>query len=87
MPYAKDRAYCDADSHIMETVDWLAQHTDPNIVDRLPELNLSKSGTKSFDFIHDAVNKQKERALQGAANGRTEIEWAAAGLVCRLWLG
>jgi predicted TIM-barrel fold metal-dependent hydrolase len=67
MPYAKDRPYCDADSHIMETVDWLSKHTDPNIVDRLPELNLSKSGTKSFDFIHDAVDKQKERAKQGAA--------------------
>jgi predicted TIM-barrel fold metal-dependent hydrolase len=67
MPYAKDRPYCDADSHIMETVDWLARYADPNIVDRLPELNLSKSGTKSFDFIHDAVDKQKERAKHGAA--------------------
>jgi PAS domain S-box-containing protein len=28
-----------------------------------------------------------ERALQGAADGRTEIEWADEGLICRLWLG
>ncbi|HEY0435926.1 MAG TPA: sensor histidine kinase, partial [Phenylobacterium sp.] len=28
-----------------------------------------------------------ERALRGVKGGRTEIDWRAAGLVCRLWLG
>ena len=28
-----------------------------------------------------------ERALRGTAGGRTEVEWLAEGLVCRLWLG
>jgi len=28
-----------------------------------------------------------DRALRGAIGGRTEIEWASGGLVCRLWLG
>jgi PAS domain S-box-containing protein len=27
-----------------------------------------------------------ERALKGASGGRTEIEWAPQGLICRLWL-
>ena len=32
MPYATDRTYCDADSHIMETRDWIANFTDPEIL-------------------------------------------------------
>jgi predicted TIM-barrel fold metal-dependent hydrolase len=62
MTYATHRVYCDADSHIMETVDWISRHADPEVRDRLPPLNLSKSGTKSYDFIDDAVTKQKQRA-------------------------
>jgi predicted TIM-barrel fold metal-dependent hydrolase len=67
MPYAASRTYCDADSHIMETVDWVARHADPQIRDRLPGLNLAKSSAKSYDFIHDAVARQRERAAQGVA--------------------
>jgi hypothetical protein len=48
MPYAIDRPYCGADSHIMETRDWIANFTDPDILARLPEMSLLKSGTKSF---------------------------------------
>jgi len=66
MTYAADRAYCDADSHIMETKDWLTRYADASILDKLPEISLAKSGTKSFDFISDAVDKQLERAKQGA---------------------
>ena len=29
MSYAKGRAYCDADSHLMETPDWLAHYAEP----------------------------------------------------------
>src|SRR5438105_9092969 len=65
MPYASNRIYCDADSHIMETVDWVAKHADPGIRAKIPPLNLSKSGTKSYDFIHEAVETQKRRASEG----------------------
>ena len=65
MTYATDRLYCDADSHIMETQDWIANFADPGILPKLPEMSLLKSGTKSFDVIHDAVVKQKERAARG----------------------
>ncbi len=66
MPYATDRPYCDADSHIMETRDWIANFTDPDIVARLPEMSLLKSGTKSFEVINEAVLKQKQRAAMGS---------------------
>jgi uncharacterized protein len=66
MTYATDRLYCDADSHIMETKDWIANFADPGLLPKLPEMSLLKSGTKSFDVINDAVVKQKERAALGA---------------------
>jgi predicted TIM-barrel fold metal-dependent hydrolase len=65
MPYAEHRTYCDADSHIMETLDWVSRLADPEIRAKLPKLNLSKSGTKSFDFIVDAVAQQRSRAERG----------------------
>jgi predicted TIM-barrel fold metal-dependent hydrolase len=65
MAYAADRLYCDADSHIMETKDWIANFADPGLLPKLPAMSLLKSGTKSFDVIHDAVVKQKERAALG----------------------
>jgi predicted TIM-barrel fold metal-dependent hydrolase len=65
MTYAMGRCYHDADSHIMETPDWIARHADPALLPRLPEMSLVKSGTKSFDVINDAVARQKQRALAG----------------------
>ena len=67
MTYATNRPYCDADSHIMETRDWIANFTDPEILPKLPEMSLLKSGTKSFEVINAAVEKQKQRAALGAA--------------------
>ena len=67
MTYATNRPYCDADSHIMETRDWIAKFTDPELLAKLPEMSLLKSGTKSFEVINDAVLKQKQRAAAGTA--------------------
>jgi predicted TIM-barrel fold metal-dependent hydrolase len=67
MTYATDRQYCDADSHIMETRDWIANFADREILAKLPEMSLLKSGTKSFEVINDAVVKQKQRAALGTA--------------------
>src|SRR6202451_2763189 len=67
MPYATDRLYCDADSHIMETRNWIANFTDPEILAKLPEMSLLKSGTKSFEVINEAVLKQKQRVAAGTA--------------------
>ena len=67
MTYATNRPYCDADSHIMETRDWVANFADPEIRAKLPEMSLLKSGTKSFEVINEAVMKQKQRAALGAA--------------------
>ncbi len=65
MTYATNRVYCDADSHIMETVDWISKHTDAHILPKMPPLNLSKSATNSHEFINEEVAKQKLRAERG----------------------
>jgi predicted TIM-barrel fold metal-dependent hydrolase len=67
MPYAQGRTYCDADSHIMETVDWVSQHADPEIRAMLPEMSLVKSATATFDSINEAVALQRARAQRGEA--------------------
>jgi predicted TIM-barrel fold metal-dependent hydrolase len=61
MTYAANRFCYDADSHILETRDWIANFADPAVRDKLPEMSLLKSGTKSFTLIHEAVVKQRER--------------------------
>ena len=65
MPYAENRTYCDADSHIMETVDWVSRHADPEIRARLPEMSLIKSATATFDFINDAVASRRPAPERG----------------------
>ena len=65
MPYATNRPCYDADSHIMETRDWIANFADPQIRAILPEMSLLKSGTKSFDIINEAVLKQRQRTVLG----------------------
>jgi uncharacterized protein len=67
MTYAKTRTMLDADSHIMETPDWIEQHADPAIRPRLPKLALGKAGTATHKFIEDAMGKVKARVAQGAA--------------------
>ena len=65
MTYAVDRPCYDADSHIMETPEWIASFADPEFLPRLPEMSLLKSGTKSFDVIRAAISAQKDRVSAG----------------------
>ena len=39
MPYASGRVIHDADAHIMETPNWLRDHADPSIRDRIQPLH------------------------------------------------
>ena len=38
-PYAGGRKCYDADSHLMETIDWLSHYADPSIRDDLPSFS------------------------------------------------
>ena len=45
MPYAEGRIFLDADSHIMELPNFLRDHADPAVRERIPRLSLSGGGT------------------------------------------
>ena len=62
MSYAKGRAYCDADSHLMETPDWLAHYAEPSLCSRLHPLNLGKAGAGPEQKIADAIVRAKDPA-------------------------
>jgi predicted TIM-barrel fold metal-dependent hydrolase len=51
----------DADSHIMETPDWIVRHADPEIRDRLPPLGLGKAGGATYQMIEEAVESTRRR--------------------------
>src|ERR1019366_6196740 len=45
MAYAQGRAINDADSHIMESLDWLPSYADPAIRERLVSMRLEAGGS------------------------------------------
>jgi hypothetical protein len=58
MPYAEGRTYHDADSHVIETREWLAGYIDPRLHDRLPPPDFTATG-RMADWIgkpHDAAH-------------------------------
>lgn len=57
MSYAANRVCCDADSHIMETPDWVNRHADLSIRDRLLPLGLAQAGKTPTDFINQAMQR------------------------------
>lgn len=55
MPYAQGRIYKDADSHIMETAEWLASYADPKVRERIPPPDFSRTGRMA-----DALGKVRD---------------------------
>ncbi len=82
MTYAGERICCDADSHIMETFDWLRSYADPDVREALPALALGGAGKAAEKAIARALeargDAEKTRELRaniiGGAKG-----WAAYG--------
>jgi predicted TIM-barrel fold metal-dependent hydrolase len=54
MPYAEGRRYNDADSHIMETSDWLVTYADPDVRERIRPLYLGGAGAMADDAVRQA---------------------------------
>jgi predicted TIM-barrel fold metal-dependent hydrolase len=63
MPYAEGRTYNDADSHIMETHDWLAPYADPPIRERIAPLYIGATGRMA-----EAIGKKRDAAHWAAVN-------------------
>src|SRR5580700_1850514 len=70
MSYAAGRTFCDADSHLMETPDWLVRYAEPHLRDRLLPLSLGKGGAAPGQKIADALARVKDpAATQRIAQG------------------
>lgn len=82
MGYAGTRICCDADSHIMETFDWLKSYADADIRDQLPGLRLGGAGRMAEKAIAKAETARLDTTL--VAEQRANIiggskGWAAYG--------
>lgn len=61
MPYATGRTFYDADSHLMESDDWLGAYADPSIRARLQPLGLEGAGAVAKKIIDTARRRIEER--------------------------
>lgn len=83
MPYAEGRIFYDADSHLMETPDWLASYADPAFRDRIPPYSLG--GTGPAGFARKMIDRGRQRAGDPAervaheAQLMTRKSWDAYG--------
>src|SRR5690242_1078459 len=60
MPYAAGRVINDADSHVMESLDWLSSHADPKIRPRLVSMRLEAGGSGAAKAIERALARQQD---------------------------
>src|SRR3954470_21081777 len=74
MPYAEGRVYYDADSHLMETSDWLVAYADPDVRERIRPLYLGGAGKLADDAVRDADRRKA---------GTVPLEDIEAGLMTR----
>jgi predicted TIM-barrel fold metal-dependent hydrolase len=82
MPYATGRLYRDADSHIMESGDWLASYADASIRDRLKRMRLEAGGARAEKAIEAALARQKDAEASAAIAANVIAGpkgWAAYG--------
>ena len=86
MPYAEGRIYNDADSHIMETKDWLFQYADPKVRPKLAPIDFTMCGGTATETLVTALPTILEkRRNDPAAMARAEANvlerksWHALG--------
>ncbi len=81
MPYAEGRTYYDADSHLMETRDWLVSYADPDMRERLMPLDLGTAGRLADRAVAHAADRRinPESVAVLEANLMTAKGWEALG--------
>jgi predicted TIM-barrel fold metal-dependent hydrolase len=81
MPYAEGRTFYDADSHIMETRNWMLPYADPGIRERLAPLYLGGAGRMVDDALEAIEGRRASNAAAADAekNLMTAKGWMALG--------
>jgi len=85
MPYAEGRTVHDADSHVMETPDWLIAYADPDIRARLEPLRLIGCKPGEESFIDELRLRHRDPADRAEAEAKLMIRknWSAIGSFVR----
>jgi len=84
MAYAQGRVINDADSHVMESLDWLSSHADASIRERLISMRLEAGGSGAAKAIARALERRKDPvATQAIASNVVAGPkgWAAYGAI------
>src|SRR3954463_15818849 len=81
MPYAEGRVFYDADSHVMETSDWLETYADPDGRERIRPLHLGGAGKLAEQAVADADARKAETVtLDAIEEGLMQRKgWSAYG--------
>jgi predicted TIM-barrel fold metal-dependent hydrolase len=81
VPYAEGRTYHDADSHVMETPDWLLAYADPDIRPRMQPLYVSRVRPGEENSIEALRGRHADPAYreQDEAELMLRKNWAATG--------
>ncbi|MEE9413755.1 MAG: amidohydrolase family protein [Acidimicrobiales bacterium] len=70
MAYSEGRVVHDADSHLMETSDWLIEYADPDIRESLRPINLGGAGEHGKELL--AMADEAAAAVVGVAQDKIE---------------
>ncbi len=81
MPYAEGRIFNDADSHIMETQDWLISYADPELRAKLHPLAIGSGGRLVEKAIAHAADRRANSAALADAEANLMLRkgWEALG--------
>jgi predicted TIM-barrel fold metal-dependent hydrolase len=82
MTYANGRICNDADSHVMETFDWVSKHADPSVRERLLELDVG--ARRARDQIKGLIEKSEARIADPALQAKYDHNVVAGS---KGWLG
>jgi predicted TIM-barrel fold metal-dependent hydrolase len=81
MPYAEGRTIHDADSHVMETPDWLAAYADPDVRQRLKPLFVATVKPGEEQFIDILQRRRLDPGDRAKADAEIMLRknWSAMG--------
>jgi predicted TIM-barrel fold metal-dependent hydrolase len=84
MSYSAGRVINDADSHIMESPDWLGRYADPDVRDKLGSMRLEAGGSGAQKAIERALERQTDSAATAEIASNVVAGpkgWAAFGAI------
>jgi predicted TIM-barrel fold metal-dependent hydrolase len=86
MPYVEDRVVHDADSHVMEPLDWLHEYADVDVRERLPRRRIDSVGPVTGEELFEKA-RRKHADPSFRADDAAEImnrkNWFATGSFIR----